>query len=82
MRRLDHIKKLSDEGGQGWLVDVRCKCGRSGWLEPSAVARAAGWDATLEWLQKRMRCSRCGQKDLSVTAVLAPKPRGIPKNPH
>ncbi len=82
MRRLDHIKKLSDEGGIGWLVDVRCKCGRSGWKKPEALAQKAGWDATLESLQQRLRCTKCGQKGMEVVAISEPRPRGIPKNPH
>jgi len=30
MRLLPHIKRLSDEGGRGWLVDIHCPCGHSG----------------------------------------------------
>ncbi|MDB6159834.1 MAG: hypothetical protein JWO04_3540 [Gammaproteobacteria bacterium] len=81
MRRR-HIKRLSDEGGIGWLVDVRCKCGRSGWRKPADLAREIGWDATLESLQQRMRCTHCGDKGLEVAAVPEPRPRGIPKNPR
>jgi hypothetical protein len=82
MRTLAHIQRLSDEGGRGWLVDVRCVCGRTGWLEPAILAQQVGWDATLESLTQRLRCTQCGQKELTLTAIPAPRPRGIPKNPH
>jgi hypothetical protein len=82
MRRLDHIKRLSDEGGIGWLVDVRCTCGRSGWRRPAELAREVGWEVTLESLQQRMRCTQCGNRGLEVAAVPEPRPRGIPKNPR
>jgi hypothetical protein len=82
MRNLDHIQRLNDEGGRGWLIDVRCRCGRTGWLEPARLAHQVGWDATLESLRLRLRCTACGERGLTLTAIPAPRPRGIPKNPH
>jgi hypothetical protein len=82
VRSLDHIQRLSDEGGRGWLVDVRCRCGRTGWLELARLAHQVGWDATLDSLRQRLRCTACGEKGLTLTAIPAPRPRGIPKNPH
>jgi hypothetical protein len=82
MRSLDHIQRLSDEGGRSWVVDVRCRCGRAGWLEPQRLAQRVGWNATLDSLRQRLRCTACGEKGLTIIAIPAPRPRGIPKNPH
>jgi hypothetical protein len=46
------------------------------------LAQQAGWNATLESLRLRLRCTACGEKGLNLTAIPAPRPRGIPKNPH
>ncbi len=81
MRALRHITKLSDDGG-AFLVDVRCKCGYGRWIKPEQLARWFGRDATLASIALRMRCSKCGAKAAQVVAVAAPRPRGIPKNPH
>jgi hypothetical protein len=80
-RALSHIRKLNDEGGT-FLVDVRCTCGYTRWFKPLELARRFGWEATLESLQPRMKCSKCGRKDAQVTAVAEPRPRGVPKNPR
>ena len=83
MRRvLPHIQRLSDEGGRGWLIDIHCPCGHSGWVPPERFAQQVGWDLTLAGLQSRLRCTACGHKGLTVRAISAPRPRGIPKNPH
>jgi hypothetical protein len=78
MRVLDHIRQLSDEGGQGWLLDVHCP------LRPLGLgsARAVGWDTPLHALQPRLRCTACGAKGLTIAAISAPRARGVPKNPH
>ena len=82
MRVLDHIRRLSDEGGQGWLLDVHCPCGRAGWIPPAQLAAQVGWDTALPTLQQRLRCTACGAKGLTIAAISAPRARGIPKNPH
>jgi len=82
MRLLPHIQQLRDEGGQGWLLDIQCPCGHAGWIPPQRFADRVGWDVTLERLQSRLRCTTCGRKGLTVRAISAPRPRGIPKNPH
>lgn len=82
MRRLDHIKKLSDEGGRGWSLDIQCDCGRSGWEKPQVIASQVGWETSLESLRHRLRCSQCGQKGLEVDAVPESRPRGLSKNPR
>jgi hypothetical protein len=82
MRILPQIHRLSDEGGQGWLLDVRCPCGRSGWIPPAQLAARVGWDTALDALPPRLRCTACGAKGLTIAAISAPRARGIPKNPH
>jgi hypothetical protein len=74
---------LERQGAGGtFLFDVRCTCGYTRWLKPLELARRFGWDATLESLQPRMKCSKRGRKDAQVTAVAEPRPRGVPKNPR
>jgi hypothetical protein len=75
VRVLAHIKKLDDCFGQ-FLVRVNCPCGTSRHIEPEALARLVGWNATLEQLAQRMRCSQCGKKAAEVVAVARPRPRG------
>jgi len=78
---LPDIKKLSDGFGL-FLVEVRCLCGHSRRFKPEALQRLAGRDCPLEQLGQRMRCAQCGRKVAQVIAVSAPRPRGVPKNPH
>jgi hypothetical protein len=79
---LPHIRKL-DDGLSFFLVRITClHCQGSREVTPEALARIAGWSASLDSLGPRMRCSRCGQKGAQLTAVAVPRPRGIPKNPH
>lgn len=82
MRPLPHIQQLSHDGGQGWLLDIHCPCGHAGWIPPQPYADQVGWDITLAARQSRLRCTSCGQKGLTVRAISAPRPRGIPKNPR
>jgi hypothetical protein len=79
---LPHIRKLDDGLGL-FLVRITCaRCNASREVTPEALARIAGWSATLEQLAPRMRCARCGSKDARLAAVGVPRLRGIPKNPH
>ena len=80
-RVLTHIRKLDDCFGQ-FLVRVSCSCGFKREVEPEALARLVGWEATLEALAPRLRCSHCGKKAAEVVAVATPRPRGVPTNPH
>jgi hypothetical protein len=82
MRVLSHIQRLSDDGGRGWLLDLHCPCGRTGWIPPARIAAQVGWDTPLQALQSRLRCTACGAKGLTVQAISAPRTRGIPKNSH
>ena len=81
MRVLPHIKKLDDCFGQ-FLVRVICDWGTCREIEPEALARLVGCQATLKQLALRMRCSHCGKKAAEVVAVARPRPRDVPKNPQ
>jgi hypothetical protein len=55
------IVKLSDNFGQ-YVITLSCKCGHRRAAAPRTLAALAGWDALIEDVVKRMRCSRCGQR--------------------
>jgi len=77
VRVLPHIKKL-DDALRHFGVRISCKCGATRECEPEALARIYGLSVTLATIAKRMRCSKCGEKDAEVTAVSIPRPRGRP----
>ena len=52
------IEKLSDEFGQYTLVLKCAECGHERNAEPLTLGRLCGWDARLEDVAKRLRCSR------------------------
>jgi len=76
MARGFYIEKLSDEFGQYMLVLKCAACGHERSAEPKTLGRLCGWDAKLEEVAKRMRCSKCGKKQCAARAVRAQKPRG------
>jgi DNA-directed RNA polymerase subunit M/transcription elongation factor TFIIS len=69
MTREFRINQLSDEFGQYTLVLKCSKCGHERKAEPHTLGRLCGWDARLEDVAKRMRCSKCGKKQCSLRAV-------------
>jgi len=71
-----HIDKLSDECGQYTLVLKCAECGHERKAEPHTLGRLCGWDARLEDVAKRMRCSKCGKKRCALKAFPLKKPRG------
>jgi hypothetical protein len=75
MHRPFQIRKLSDEFGQ-YDLRLKCVCGHERRTTPHLLARLCGWDAQLEEVAKRLRCSKCGKR--TCTAIVAPlvKPRG------
>ena len=76
-----HITKLSDEFGQYTLV-IKCEpCGHERIAEPHTLGRLCGWDARLEDVARRMRCSKCGKKKCTLRAVAPRKPRGYTSLP-
>jgi len=62
------IDKLSDEFGQYTLVLKCAECGHERKAEPRTLGRLCGWDARLEDIAKRMRCSKCGKKRCTLKA--------------
>ena len=75
------IEKLSDDFGQYALVLKCAECGHERTAEPRTLARLCGWDARLEDIAKRMRCSKCGKKKCHLRAFPPQKPRGYTSLP-
>lgn len=63
-----HVDKLSDEFGQYTLVMKCAECGHERKAVPHTLGRLCGWDARLETVAKRMRCSKCGKKRCTLKA--------------
>jgi hypothetical protein len=76
MAREFRINKLSDEFGQYTLVLKCSNCGHERTAEPHTLGGVCGWDAKLADVEKRMRCSKCGEKKCSLRAFAPAKPRG------
>jgi rRNA maturation protein Nop10 len=76
------IDKLSDEFGQYTLVLKCAECGHERKAEPRTLGRLCGWDARLEDIAKRMRCSKCGKKRCTLKAFPPKKPRGYTALPR
>lgn len=76
------IIKLSDEFGQYTLVLKCAQCGHERKAEPTTLGRLCGWDAKLEDIAKRMRCSKCGKKRCTLKAFPPKKPRGYTALPR
>jgi hypothetical protein len=70
------IERLSDEFGQYTLVLTCGGCRYERTTDPRALGRICGWDARIEDVARRMRCSKCGKKLCKVRAVPPRKPRG------
>jgi ribosomal protein S14 len=77
-----HIEKLSDEFGQYTLVLKCSECGHERKADPLTLGRLCGWDARLEDVAKRMRCSKCGKKRCVLRAFPPKKPRGYSALPR
>jgi rRNA maturation protein Nop10 len=70
------ILKLSDEFGQ-YTLFLKCSvCGHERHAEPQAFAKLCGWQTSLEAVIRRLRCSKCGQKQCTWRAYPPSKPRG------
>jgi hypothetical protein len=82
MARELHIDKLGDEFGQYMLILNCGKCGHERITPPATLGRLCGWDTRLADLAKRMRCSKCGEKQCSLRAVPPRKPRGYQSLPR
>ena len=58
---------LGDAVRDSLLLWISCaECGRRVRLAPAALAKRLGYDFTLGNLRHRMRCSRCGARDVEV----------------
>jgi hypothetical protein len=78
MGRDFNVSRLSDEFGQ-YLLYLKCsECAHERQTYPNLLAHLCGWDATLQTVEKRLRCSKCGKKRCHIRAVQLQKPRGIP----
>jgi hypothetical protein len=77
-----HVEKLSDEFGQYTLVLKCAACGHERITEPHTLVRLCGWNAKIEDVAKRMRCSMCGKKKCTARAVPPRKPRGYTSLPR
>jgi hypothetical protein len=78
MARDFNVTRLSDEFGQ-YLLYLKCSgCAHERQTYPNLLAHLCGWDATLQTVEKRLRCSKCGKKRCHIRAVPLQKPRGIP----
>jgi hypothetical protein len=69
------IDKLDDQFGQ-YVIYLRCVCGHIRRCHPHTLAAFAGWDARLDDVVRRMRCSKCNQKKCTARAVAMAAPRG------
>ena len=78
MARNFKVSRLSDKFGQ-YHLNLKCTCcGHERQSYPHTLAHLSGWDARLEEIEKRLRCSKCGQKSCRIRAVPMVKPRGQP----
>ena len=77
-----HVVKLSDEFGQYILVMTCSRCGHERTAQPLVLGRLLGWDAKLEDVAKRMRCSKCREKQCTLRAFPLRKPRGYSNIPR
>ena len=68
------IEKLGDQFAQYELELKFEGCGHVRRTTPHLLARICGWDAPLEVVARRMRCSSCGRRRCEGRAVAVLKP--------
>jgi hypothetical protein len=76
MRRDFKIDILSDEFGQYSLILTCGACGHERKAVPQSLAKICGWEARLEDVAKRLRCSKCGERRCTAHALPLTTPRG------
>jgi hypothetical protein len=76
MRRDFKVEKLSDEFGQYSLILTCDACGHERKAAPQTLAKICGWEARLADVAKRLRCSRCGERQCAARALPLTTPRG------
>jgi hypothetical protein len=69
------IELLSDEFGQ-YEILLTCLCGHTRRCMPHTLAAFAGWDAKLNDVVRRLRCSKCDKKRCTARTFALTKPRG------
>lgn len=70
-----HVRTAADLVRFKCALKVECRaCGHALTMEGYEVARAVGAAAPLWDVEFRLRCSRCGKKEVR-TAILPPPPR-------
>lgn len=75
------IRHLNDYFGD-YVLGVTCrKCGHVREISPHALARIFGWEAEIQKIAHRFRCSKCHAKTVDVQAGFNRKPRRWNKNP-
>jgi ribosomal protein S27E len=71
------VVRLSDEFGQ-YQLRLKCRsCGHERVAFPNTFANLYGWDAKLEDLVARLRCSKCGRRNCVAHVMALQKPRGL-----
>ena len=73
------IMKLSDEFGQ-YVIYLRCECRHIRRCHPHTLAAFAGWDARLEDVVRRLRCSKCNAKKCTARTVPMTTPRSYKRH--
>jgi DNA-directed RNA polymerase subunit RPC12/RpoP len=77
MRAPLKIDKLNDEFGQ-YDLDLTCRsCGHVRRAVPKTLAVICGWEARLDDVMKRMRCSKCGKRECVARVIELQKPRKL-----
>jgi len=71
-----HIRSAADLDRFKCALKIECAgCGNSTTLNGFDVAKACGTKAFAD-IRHRMKCSRCGLKEASLTILSPPPPRG------
>jgi hypothetical protein len=75
------VEKLSDEFGQYTLILSCSACRYERVANPQVLGRLCGWDARLDDVAKRLRCSKCGKKKCNIRAIPPRRPHGYSSLP-
>jgi hypothetical protein len=70
-----HVRTVGDLVRFGCGLKIECgNCGNSRTLDGFGVATALG-TGSLDYISRRLKCSRCGAKESKVTVLSPPPPR-------
>jgi hypothetical protein len=74
------VDKLSDEFGQ-YEILLKCgSCDHARKCYPNTLAAFAGWDARLDDVVKRLRCTKCDERRCTASVFRPATPRGWTKH--